>query len=233
MCSIAFSGLCNATDLTGVILNNTGTAISATTVTVARSSVNGPLPAAEAYSTTTAADGSFTVQGLNAGPFIICADGSALGLLDPCEWGSPTVVSVPSGTAVVSTSTQLQLGATVSIRVDDPALLLYASVAASQPHPFLDMGVWSADGHFHHARRISSDSTGYNFTLVVTPSVNLAFAVSFQNIAVTNAATNAPVEASQRVSVNLAPGATLQLHYSLAANATASPTPATNPAANQ
>lgn len=222
-CWLIFSCLCQATDLTGVILDNNGKPVSGARVTVARSSVDGPLPAAEAYSTTTASDGSYTVKGLTAGPFIVCASAPAQALLDPCQWGTPAVVRLPAGTGAVNTTTRLQLGATVSIRVDDPALSLYSSVAAGQPHPLLDMGVWPADGHFHHALHKSSDSTGHDFILVVAPNVNFAFAVSAQNIAIADATTQSAVDANQRVSVNLAPGATLQLHFNATASASATP----------
>jgi hypothetical protein len=228
VCFFFLASLCAATDLTGVISDNTGTAIAGISVTVALSSVDGPLPAAEAYSTSTAADGSFAVKGLAAGPFIVCADGSGLGLLDPCEWGSPAIVRLPAGTGAVATTTQLVLGATVSIRVDDPALLLFSSVAAGQPTPFLVMGVWDANGHYHQSRLISSDSTGHNFSSVVLPNAALGFTVNAQNVAVANAATGSAVTSNQQTNVNLAPGATLQLHYSVSASVTTGASPNTN-----
>jgi hypothetical protein len=215
--------LCRATELTGSVLDDQGIAIFGAIVTVARSSVDGPLPASESYTTTTAADGSYSVKDLTAGPFVVCAVAPGRSLLDPCEWSSSqTVVRLPGGTGTVSATTQLQLGATVSIRVDDPALALTATVVAGSPHPFLSMGVWASDGHFHQAWRVSSDSTGYNYTLVIPPNVDLAFAVNALNLTVTDN-TKTTVDPNQRANVNLAAGGTLQLQYSATAIATAIP----------
>jgi hypothetical protein len=226
--SIVSSGSCDATDLTGLILDNTGAAVSGGSVTVARSSIDGPLRAAEAYSRVTAADGSYSIKGLGAGPFIVCASAPGRPLLDPCQWGTPAVVRLAGGAGTATTTTQLQLGAMVSIRVDDPALLLFAAAPTGQPQPFLAMGVWPAGGYFHQAVQVSSDATGHNLSLIVAPNVNLPFAVSAQNVSITDATTQSVVNANQQVNMNLAPGATLQLHYIATAIASTGSTPSTN-----
>jgi hypothetical protein len=220
--SILSSDPCHATDLTGVVLDDQGQPVAGGSVTVARSSVDGPLRAAEAHPTATAADGTYSVKGLGAGPFIVCASKSGRALLDPCQWGSPAVVRLAGGTGSASTTTQLHLGAMVSIRVDDPAHLLYSAVPAGQPHPFLVMGVWPSDGLFRQALHVSSDATGHNFSLVVAPNVDLPFAVAVKNLVVADAATNIAIAANQRVNVNLAPGGTLQLHYTVTPSAVGS-----------
>jgi hypothetical protein len=224
------SGVCSATNVTGVVLDDQGKPIAGATVTVARSSVDGPLRAAEVYSTTTTADGGYSVSGLGAGPFFVCASVSGRPLLDPCEW-SPTqvIVRLAGGTDTVNTTTQLELGATVSIRIDDPGLILSAPIAG-QPQPSLELGVWRSDGHFHQARLASSNATGRNFSLAVAPDVNLAFAVAAQNLAVADMTTKVAIQPSQRINVNLAAGATLQLHYAASSAAASSNS---SPASNQ
>ena len=205
--------ICGATDLSGLILDDQGQPVAGASVTVARSSVDGPLRAAEAYPATTASDGTYTVKGLSAGPFIVCAWASGRALLDPCQWGSPAVVRLASGVATASATTQLQLGATISIRVDDPSSVLFAAATPGKAVAFLQPGVWPADGHFHSALHVSSDATGHNFQLVVAPNTALALAIASENVSVLDATSNSPVSSAQRVSVNLTPGATLQLHY--------------------
>jgi hypothetical protein len=215
--------LCGA-DLAGVVLDDQGKAVAEASITVARSSVDGPLPAAEAYATTTAADGSYSVKGLGPGPFIVCAAVTGRALLDPCEWGTPSVVRVPAGTGTVNTTTQLQLGAMVSIHVDDASLLLSSAVPTGKAQPFLNLGVWPADGHFHFARRASPDATGQNFQLVVAPSIDLAFSVAAQNFVIADSVTKNAIDVDQRININLAPGALYQFHYAATAGAS-SPAP--------
>lgn len=210
-----------ASDFKGVILDDKGKAVSGAIVTVARSSVDGPLPATESYTITTATDGTYSIPGLTAGPFVVCAVAPGRPLLDPCQWSpSQNIVRLTAGTAAAAASTQLQLGATVSIRMNDPALLLTTPVAAGNPQPFLAMGVFDSGGHFHQAWRTSSDSGGYNYALVVPTSVNLAFVVSATNLTVKDS-TNTLVPPSQQLNVNLAAGGTLQLQYGASAVAAA------------
>jgi hypothetical protein len=141
------------------------------------------------------------------------------------------VVRLAGGSEKATTTTKLQLGATISIRLDDPSSLLSAAVPAGKPYPIVTMGAQLPGSWFHPAFRISSDATGYDYSLVVPPSVDLDFSASAQKLTLTNFSTHSVVTASQAVTIHLAPGALLQLHY--IASASTTPTQNASTAPNQ
>jgi hypothetical protein len=200
-----------AGDLTGTILDDTGAPISGAFVTVHRSSINGALRASESYFQTAQNDGTFALQGLSAGPFVVCAVAPGRALLDPCQWNdSPPVVQVPE-TGAVSSVTQLQPGATISIHIDDPQFVLVVAPPGSTNTMIL-MGVWTNKGQHHAAWHTSSDDTGQNYALVIEPDVDLEFDIAVINLSILDSS-NVPFDSSKRVNVNLTAGDTLQLSY--------------------
>jgi hypothetical protein len=211
--------ICRATDLNGTILDDKGKPVAGAMVTIHRSSVDGPLRATETYTQTSAKDGTYSLQGLSAGAFTICAVVPSRSLLDPCKWNdSPPIVRIAANAKVVTATTQLELGATVSVRVSDPQLALAVVPPGTSGGrviaPIVVMGVWTSNGHFHPAWEVSSDSGGKDLTLIVPAGVDLKFAVSGKDVFVKDSL-NAPVDSSKRSTLRLTPGETLRLNYSL------------------
>lgn len=217
---LAFPILCHGGDLTGLVLDDKGAPIAGAIVTIGRSDVDGPLFATESYLQQTQSDGSFYFSGLSAGPFVTCAFARGRVLVDPCQWSdAPSIIRIPDGSGVVTNNLQLQLGAKVSIRVDDPlqALSITPPDTTGSPGRLLLMGVWTSEGRFHASWQISSDSTGRNHILVIPPDVDVEFAVSTVNLSATDA-TGAVFDQNKRVHLKLHAGATTQLHFILGAH---------------
>jgi hypothetical protein len=212
--------LCRATDLNGSVLDDMGKPISGAVVTVNRSSVDGPLTVAESYLTTTASDGTFSVPGLTAGPFTICATALGTNLLNACEWsdviGSPSVIRVPDGSGAVTATAKLQPGATLTILMAGPASIPKTAITNPAAAPLLQLGVWTNSGFFHVAGVSSSDSTSQTYSLLIPPNVDVSFAILAQNLTVTDTS-GAPVDSTYRLTINLPAGGSQQLNYTVAA----------------
>ena len=157
---IAFGMFCSAADFHGKVIDDLGAPVHGAIVTLASSSRNDGVSVAISNMTTSAADGTYTVPGLPTGSYVVCATPQATGLLDSCGWAATQpVVQLGSATNAPVVTTQLQHGAVISVRVDDPLSALTAPVSGGGVSN-LSMGVTTATGRFHAAYRASSDSTG-------------------------------------------------------------------------
>jgi hypothetical protein len=127
-------------------------------------STNGSFP--PVFNTLTGSDGSFALNGLLAGTYVLCAQEATIGLLDPCSWSTkPTSVTVTSGGSVSGVSLVAQLGVALNIRVNDPKGL-------TSSNPSMDdvlVGVKAPTGPPVPAQLISKDSSG-KMLLVLAPA---------------------------------------------------------------
>lgn len=203
---------CIAGDLTGQVLDDKGKPVSNATVTIHRVSVDGPLGTTEGYFRTSDKGGAFSVAGLAAGPFIVCAVASGTDLVDPCQWGTPAIVRVPVAGAVSGT-VQLQRGATVTVHFDDPQQILsIVPPGTAGPARLVVAGTWNGRGHFREAVRVASDAAGRDDRIVVPADTELSFAVLAQNLTVADSA-GIPVDSKKRLALKLSPGQKVSLRY--------------------
>lgn len=122
--------------------------------------------------TTTDAGGSFFITGLPAGRYRFCVDFPASGFLNPCDAGTPLVVILSDNQAFTGGVISLIKGAVITIRVNDPLLLLPATEdAISAPH--VVVGVQSNTGAFHAAAMMSRDASGRTFATAVPYAIPL------------------------------------------------------------
>ena len=114
----------------------------------------------------TDADGSFSASGLLPERQAICVYTPLDDVVNPCVWGTEMLQS-PGLVAQQSASMKIQLkrGTPLRIRINDPDGLI-----ASMGHPertgAVVVGVWN-NGIFFSARRLSEDSSGAEFLIVV------------------------------------------------------------------
>src|SRR5260370_18369930 len=155
--------------MSGTLKDTSGAPVPDAIVTAylqAKSS-NGKFP--PAFNAKTGSDGSFTLNALAAGTYVLCAERADLALLNPCFWSAKaTSATVPAGGSATGISLVAEKGIAVRIRVNDAQGLL-------TDNPLLDdivMGVRSTTGLGLPARQASKDPPGKP-TIVVEPPAKL------------------------------------------------------------
>jgi len=119
------------------------------------------------WNTTTSSAGLFHLSGLPFGHYAFCVQAPNTPWLNPCEWDStrPELDISPAQLSVNKTIT-LKRGATVSVRVNDPAKLLpqYEGKAGGA---HLLVGVRGPKLMIHLAPVRAEDSGGRNYEVVI------------------------------------------------------------------
>ncbi len=159
-------------------------------------------PAGRGANALGAPDGSFALTGLAAGLYQLCADAPGRELLDPCLWDRlPTPVAVGE-LPLTGAAVHLKRGATLSIRVDDPAKALAVAEKSGKGH--LLVGVWSANGLFHPARVTAEDAAGRTYSLEMPVGVTAKLSVTPSALRVQDT-TGKALTAGAAVDVNMLP----------------------------
>src|SRR5260370_36420556 len=89
--------------------------------------------------TVSESDGSFTLSGVPAGDYVICARKAGVAALNPCAWGSAPLVKVTAGLQATGQTVRMAAAATLQVHFDDPGGLLAAN--ASKPGANLIVGL--------------------------------------------------------------------------------------------
>lgn len=185
-----------AVAVNGLVVSDQGRPVTQTLVTITPSPASGIVSGPIVYRTVTDQTGAFTVNISSPGSYSVCAGSLDGALLDSCLWpNSGATLSVPNAGSLQFKLT-LQSGTRLLFRVNDPNGLLTRPGAPPPQNPqnstFLGVGVWTSDGHYHHAQTLSYDSNGFNYALIIPIGAN--FLISFQsaNISVLDS-TGAPV----------------------------------------
>ena len=173
--------------VSGRVVDHTGGPVANARIrAVALTASGGGAAAPPALRALGAADGSFALAGLPAGLYQLCADAPGKELLDPCLWDRlPTPISVGE-LPLTGKGVQLKRGATLSIRVDDPAQALAVAEKTGKGH--LLLGVWSANGLFHPARVTAEDAAGRTYSLEIPVGVTAKLSVTPSALRVQDAA---------------------------------------------
>jgi hypothetical protein len=96
---------------------------------------NGVPPLRGSGTTTSSANGSFTITNLPPGKYELCAQVGNAGYLDPCAWQfMPVTAQVPAG-ALTGYQLVVKLGTPLQVRINDPAGILTASVSPTSAAP--------------------------------------------------------------------------------------------------
>jgi hypothetical protein len=122
----------------------------------------------------TASDGSFQLTSLPAGPYVLCAQVTAGGYLDPCQWtATPPAATVAA--AQVSVNITLPKGSIVKVRMQDANRQMSQKTKdGRQPH--LLIGLPTPRG-FSPAHLTHQDSAGSDFEVTVPFDTNLTMHV--------------------------------------------------------
>jgi len=126
--------------------------------------------------TITSSTGTFTLSGVAAGSYTICAHSTVSGsILDPCVWGTaPLIVTLLAGQNVTGTTVQLQNSTALQISISDPNGLISANEGKTQGGHLI-FGAWG--GHFFVSASVTNStktSRTYQLNVPQGAQINLA-----------------------------------------------------------
>lgn len=127
------------------------------------------------------AGGGYSIPQLPAGNYILCV--SAPGYLASCEWSAWHRLTIADGQVLDFGTLALAKAAVVTIRVDDPMLLMQSTGKVAPP---LVVGVQDQSNRFHAARQTSADSSGRVFQVDVPYDKPLRFWVQSWKFRITD-----------------------------------------------
>jgi hypothetical protein len=135
---------------------------------------------------TTAADGSFMLDELPAGSYVLCAQAQQAVHLDPCHWlQTPPSVVLAAGQNITGHKLNLIRGAQLQVRLEDPQHFLNAP-ADKNGIPHVLMGVVTAAGQFYPVFVSGKDNAGVSHTLTIPVDTNLRFTVYSKHVKLTD-----------------------------------------------
>jgi hypothetical protein len=193
--------------------------ISGTVVDATTAKTQKPVPAALVIAsragappftrnTKSGADGSFQIQGLTPGNYLVCVQASGDQYLNPCEWnGSPAGVTLLSGQAASGIKIALTPASMLNVQVKDAQKAL-GQLTKDGRRPDLSIGVWGPSGMYHPARAVSAptatagpeaSTATYSYQLAVPRDTALKLHVASRDVKLGDAVGAAlPANASQQ-----------------------------------
>lgn len=157
--------------------------------------------------TKSGADGSFQIQGLTSGNYLVCVQAGDQ-YLNPCEWaGSPAAVTLASGQAAAGLKVALAPASVLNVQVKDAQKAL-SQLTKDGRRPDLSIGVWGPGGMYHPARAVSAptatagpqaSTATYSYQLAVPRDTALKLQVASRDLKLGDAVGAAlPANASQQ-----------------------------------
>lgn len=161
-------GLAQTASISGVVLRLDGTGIGGVTLLYGRLAPAKPKAAAAMLApistATTGTNGSFVLQNLSAGTYLVCAE--VAGFLNPCHWSStPPTFLVNAGQSVSNAAIHLNPGHPLQVQINDPQGLLANEGKTSGA--FLHIGVQAVSGVFQRAVLADSNATSRHYVITV------------------------------------------------------------------
>ena len=167
---------------------------AAVKATVGNTKAPPTLVASIANGATASPGNTFTIPNLPAGAYILCAETTVPGWLDPCHWSaSVPVVNLAAGQNLTGQSVVMTKGAVVQIRINDPSKLLTAPAGAIVHD--VEVVALGANNLYFNARIASIDSGGRNEQVTLPFDLAHTLIVRGQQFALTDS-TGAAVPAT-------------------------------------
>jgi hypothetical protein len=198
--------------ISGTVVNAKGTGLAAAVrVTSLGSSRQGaPIQSG--------ADGSFTVTGLAAGLYRICATPSVPGYIESCLWRGGGPVNVTAGKTVAGRKVMVETAGTLLVQIEDPSGLLSQaapSAANGTVAQFLMVGVLTDNKLFVSAPVTASGSTERNHAVAVPVGRNVSLRLMTHGLAVSTTAAPDTDLSGTDIPVTVAPGQASPLVFSV------------------
>lgn len=129
--------------------------------------------------------GSFDLENVPPGKYHLCAQGSSTHL-DPCNWSTPTEVTVNANEKLSKIKLQLMRGGLVQVRLNDPKHLLTNGGTNGQPYVMLVIA--GLGGRLHHFGNESNSASDRTQSLLVPLNENFELLVNSRNVVLTDSA---------------------------------------------
>jgi len=193
-----------AATISGKVVDIANRPVAAAIVKISEEPTSPSVPSAMHGGTTrTAADGTFSVDNLEAGTYLLCAQVLKGTLINPCQWTTTLPhATLASAAAITSITLTMRPGYRLPIRVDDTQGLLNAHEGKT-PGAHLLIGVHGGY-HFEPADTDSADSSGRNLSVLVPFDVPVGVTVQSGFFKVQDAGGNAIKNAALPATVNSA-----------------------------
>lgn len=210
--SVSMIGQTSSASISGVVTGADGSSIGGAHVfagplsTASKLKAPPTLLASVTSSVYAKPDGSFTLANLTAGSYILCAEASIPGWLDPCHFASAVApVTVAAGKATTGQNVVLSKGAVLQVRINDPGQLL-ANATAVIAHD-VEVLVRASNNGYYESRIVSTDSTGRNHEITVPFDLQQTLIVRSQGFTLKNSAGAAVPPSGFSQTVQVATGA--------------------------
>jgi hypothetical protein len=159
--------------------------------------ITGPLAATAVANS----QGIYSVSGLSAGQYVVCAEVSTPGLLDPCHWAtSAPSVTVASGETTAGVTVTMAAGAVVPIHIGDPLALL-TPISESQTNFDLQVHAITSKGLHYIATTQGSSATGRDLAITIPFGVAITLQVRSLHLIVNDQTGNPVASAGASISV--------------------------------
>lgn len=111
--------------------------------------------------------GAFEVKGIDPSDYAVCVLVQDPSLLNPCLWPDERVtVKLQGNDKVGGMKIRLRKGTTLRFRIDDPEGVM-ASDRKPTARGVVAVGMWTKDGMFEPARKVSEDLRGQDYVLTI------------------------------------------------------------------
>jgi hypothetical protein len=150
-------------------------------------------------------NGTFSIAGLPAGEYVLCAEVPGEPYLNPCKWSSSVKLTLASGT-VQRPALVLKKGVFLKTRINDPKSLLPPIKNDPSRAANLIVGVEFGNGAFLAAELQKGDQTGRDYQLAVPTGVPLKLWVFSRHVTLTDSNGAAVDNSGGRIGLQTADG---------------------------
>jgi hypothetical protein len=134
------------------------------------------------FNALTGTDGSFAMNGLPTGKYLLCAEKASAALLNPCLWSATSNTVTVAGGASASVALTAETGVSMTIRVSDPNGLLASNPSLND----ILINAKTTSGRNVLAALASKDSSGQTMTVLVPQSAAINLGVYSSNLSLTD-----------------------------------------------
>ena len=176
--------------LTGLVTDDSGKPIANARVLISYAApimphVTAPpvITGALAATAATDASGKFYADNLAPGQYVVCAETTTPGYLDPCHWGiAAPIFTVTAGEAISGLRIVTPKGAVLRVHIDDPHQLLNSAIDTVDLD--LEIHVVNGKGLHYSAPLQSRNSTGRDHAITIPFSTPVSLRVLSAHLSV-------------------------------------------------
>jgi hypothetical protein len=160
-------------------------------------------------------DGRFSIPGLPAGRYSLCATGTGQNQVGSCDWTGAPVVLLGSGQKIDNLTRTIRKGTVLTLRVVDPSgrIVLPDSQGKVAPDRRFFIGLTSDSGFYRRAELVSKRAQEYVFQLTIPRGTSVRLFID-SDLTVTDAS-GAQLETKRPTTEQISPGGTDQFTFEL------------------